>query len=230
MMSSTTTTTRRNQEQTLFTDHSAFPSSSSSPAVVSTSNSPSTSTSGFHHHSQRRHTSHSYPNNVSGSRRGSTSASIPITHNGNSLRRTASETQLHEDEIEADYKDYMFYSRVVNGIMSKQHSFYKDDTLKHETQQCLNNIVRARHDDALNHQHSSGPYFQDHRDESLVSPMMKQPGGQHYYYYATTANNDGYKHQQHRTQRLLRFTTEALSYTDPQDEDTTEEGIFDLEL
>mmetsp|Transcript_130508 Transcript_130508/g.194322 ORF Transcript_130508/g.194322 Transcript_130508/m.194322 type:complete len:182 (+) Transcript_130508:138-683(+) len=71
------------------------------------------------------------------------SASIPIS---NSIRRTSSETQLSQDEAEADYKDFLFYSRVVHGISSKQR-YLQNGYLKYETQMCLNSIVNTRHAD-----------------------------------------------------------------------------------
>ena len=73
----------------------------------------------------------------------SRSESIPIS---NSIRRTSSETQLAQELAEADYKDYMFYSRVVHGI-SKKERYLQNGYLKYETQMCLNNIVNTRHAD-----------------------------------------------------------------------------------
>jgi hypothetical protein len=73
------------------------------------------------------------------------SASIPIT--------SATQHQLAEDAASvADYRDYLFYSRVVGGIKSTTEKQYQNDTLQHENQVCLDNIVRTRHEDteALN--------------------------------------------------------------------------------
>jgi hypothetical protein len=141
------------------------------------------------------------------------------------MRRTASETQLYEDEAEADYKDFMFYSRVVNGIISKQPCLYQDDSLKHENHQCLQNIVRARHDnDATNVAAASAAAANGGQavagEQTLVSSAF----------------------QQERSQRMIRFTTQALAvseghehyydedHDDNDDDDDSEEGIFDLEL
>ena len=77
------------------------------------------------------------------------SASIPIS---NSIRRTSSETQLQQEEAEADYKDYLFYSRVVHGI--RQQSLQNNGYLKYETQMCLNSIVNTRHADIQKQQQS----------------------------------------------------------------------------
>jgi hypothetical protein len=138
------------------------------------------------------------------------------------MRRTASETQLYEDEAEADYKDFMFYSRVVNGIISKQPSLYQDDSLKHENHQCLQNIVRARHDatNATVSNAANGNGQAAAAEQTLVSSAF----------------------QQERSQRMIRFTTQALAvseghehyydedHDDNDDDDDSEEGIFDLEL
>jgi hypothetical protein len=59
------------------------------------------------------------------------SKSIPIAK---SLKRTASELQLTEDEAMADFRDYCMYTRIVNGIS------YRDDSTE-----ALNSIVRTRH-------------------------------------------------------------------------------------
>lgn len=52
---------------------------------------------------------------------------------------------MSQEEAEAEYKDYLFYSRVVQGISSKQEQ-YQDGYLKYENQISLNNIVRTRNE------------------------------------------------------------------------------------
>lgn len=52
---------------------------------------------------------------------------------------------MSQDEAEADYKDYLFFARVVQGISSKQHH-YRDGHLKYENELSLNNILRTRHE------------------------------------------------------------------------------------
>lgn len=67
------------------------------------------------------------------------SKSIPISKN---MTRTQSELQLVEDEAMADFRDYSMYTRIVNGINSKdQHhggSVSNDNEI-------VNNIIRTRH-------------------------------------------------------------------------------------
>lgn len=72
----------------------------------------------------------------------SRSASIPIT-----MRRTMSQHEMTEEEAEADYRDFLFYSRVVNGITDSQ-KHYQNGMLKTVNQECLNNIVKTRYAEA----------------------------------------------------------------------------------
>lgn len=68
------------------------------------------------------------------------SQSIPI----NGMHRTASELQLCEDEALADYRDFVVYSRIVNGITRQQE---KSHNLRYrqENDKCLAHIVSTRH-------------------------------------------------------------------------------------
>jgi hypothetical protein len=145
---------------------------------------------------------HSYPKTAS---RRSTSAAIPINRES-VLRRTNSETQLQEHEAEADYKDYLFYSRIVNGILSQRGEGSSDNS--RSTRECLESIVRARHD----HQHGYSPeYLRRHSEEPL---MVAVPS--HGYYYATK-------------QDAHHYMPCALQPHVPLEEES-EEGVFDLEL
>ena len=68
------------------------------------------------------------------------------------MRRTASETQLSQEEAEADYKDFLFYSRVFQGISQKQHQ-YKDGYLKYETERTIALHFMCKALDAILTQH-----------------------------------------------------------------------------
>jgi hypothetical protein len=75
------------------------------------------------------------------------SLSIPISPN--KMRRTASEIQLHEDEALADWRDYVMYSRIVNGMNEKRAQRMMNHGRrrhhhKSSTDQCLANIIRTR--------------------------------------------------------------------------------------
>ena len=77
------------------------------------------------------------------------SKSIPIS---TSLRRSSSAARIDEIEAEADYQDYLFFSRIVSGIASNQ-SKLPDGHIKYENELTLNNIIRTRHEDAYNMYH-----------------------------------------------------------------------------
>jgi hypothetical protein len=70
------------------------------------------------------------------------SQSIPIT----GVHRTASEVQLCEDEALADYRDFVVYSRIVNGISRQQQRPSRNLYLRQENARCLTHIVSTRHD------------------------------------------------------------------------------------
>ena len=97
------------------------------------------------YHQQHRHRLHSIslPNQEdlydATAMNSSKSASIPIT-----MRRAMSQHQMTEEEAEADYRDFLFYSRVVNGISDSQ-KHYQNGMLKTVNQECLNNIVKTRY-------------------------------------------------------------------------------------
>jgi hypothetical protein len=70
------------------------------------------------------------------------SQSIPIS----GAHRTASEVQLCEDEALADYRDFVVYSRIVNGISRQQERPSRNLYLRQENARCLTHIVSTRHD------------------------------------------------------------------------------------
>lgn len=69
----------------------------------------------------------------------SISRSIPIA--SSSLKRTASEVQLLEDEAMADYRDFCMYMRIVNG-MNERQSWTKLPSFNNGE---IQNIIRTRH-------------------------------------------------------------------------------------
>ena len=121
---------------------------------------------------------HSYPGSNTIVAQKKCSASIPI--NRDAMRKTASDHQMAQDEAEADYKDFVFFTRVVDGI-SKQNSLLKDGSyLKSTNELLIDNIVRARHelqedhveDDDIFHNHYYYPseIQQTRPDSSTVTP------------------------------------------------------------
>ena len=70
------------------------------------------------------------------------SQSIPIS----GMHRTASEVQLCEDEALADYRDYIVYSRIVNGICRQQETNH-NRYFRKENDKCLAHIMSTRQQD-----------------------------------------------------------------------------------
>jgi hypothetical protein len=70
------------------------------------------------------------------------SRSIPIQ---SGMRRTASEQQLCEEHEMADFRDYLMFTRIVDGICKTQQET-KDYKLKHENDMCLAHIIGTRND------------------------------------------------------------------------------------
>jgi len=85
------------------------------------------------------------------------SRSIPISASG--IHRTASEVQLCEDEALADYRDYIVYSRIVNGI-SRQQECSHDMYCRQENDKCLAHIVSTRNN-------------YDHQPQMLPQPSLQ---------------------------------------------------------
>jgi len=70
------------------------------------------------------------------------SKSIPVK-NGGGMRRTLSEEQLHDEERMADFRDYVMFNRIVNGIAKTQHKTLSYST-KQSNDMCLANIIGVR--------------------------------------------------------------------------------------
>ena len=156
---------------------------------------------------------HSYPplTNMSGKRKGT--ASIPIDRQ--SMRKTASEHRMAQEEAEADYKDFVFFSRVVDGI-SKQNSFLQDGSyLKSTNETLLDNIVRARHkqdeeveeDDGFHNHYYYPSRLNIHHDMKIVTPTPEDDSNS--INVVSFSGDDGGHHADH---------------------DYEDDGVFDFEL
>jgi hypothetical protein len=104
-----------------------------------------------HFPSSERVTSCSYPtcedsneNNLTA--RKAKSQSIPIQ---SGIRRTSSELQLCEEQEMAEFRDYVMFSRIVDGIYKTQQET-KDYKLKRENDLCLAHIIGTRNDSHVN--------------------------------------------------------------------------------
>ena len=129
------------------------------------------------------------------------SKSIPISN----IKRTASEIQLHEDEALADWRDYVMYSRIVNGMNQKRAMI--NDSFRRATDQSLANIIRT-HNLPIDGEHE---------------PSYEQP-------YVIPADGFAYPLQmQHLRQYQPRYSiTDNGGVVDTDDEER-DEGIFVLD-
>ena len=154
---------------------------------------------------------HSYPPSTKMGVSRKRTASIPIGRQ--SMRKSASEHRMAQDEAEADYKDFLFFSRVVDGI-SKQNSLLKDGSyLKSTNETLLDNIVRARH-------------------ELHEKPVEKNEGFHNHYYYPSRL-------QLHNDFKIVTPTKDddpvnVLPFSGAEGDhfhnDYEDEGVFDFEL
>jgi hypothetical protein len=114
------------------------------------------------------------------------SRSIPITTVAQSASQMEEEHELEQDNMLADYRDYVFYSRLVNGISRKQEST-QDRTLRYQNQALLKHIVltrygtppsndegcfsnnRSRSSQAQQYQQQQGRGFEDFGDRGTIS-------------------------------------------------------------
>jgi hypothetical protein len=76
----------------------------------------------------------------------SKSQSIPIQ---SGVRRTSSELQLCEEQDLADFRDYVMFTRIVDGICKTQQET-EDYKLKQENDLCLAHIIGTRNDSDAN--------------------------------------------------------------------------------
>eukprot|EP00429_Kryptoperidinium_foliaceum_P086781 CAMPEP_0176191918 /NCGR_PEP_ID=MMETSP0121_2-20121125/4704_1 /TAXON_ID=160619 /ORGANISM="Kryptoperidinium foliaceum, Strain CCMP 1326" /LENGTH=144 /DNA_ID=CAMNT_0017530591 /DNA_START=110 /DNA_END=544 /DNA_ORIENTATION=- len=76
------------------------------------------------------------------------SQSIPIANSNRGP--TDEEAEQYHHAMLADYKDYCFYSRLVEGMRRKQGKT-KDVALRYENQALIDHIVRTRNTQAQHH-------------------------------------------------------------------------------
>jgi predicted ATPase len=126
------------------------------------------------------------------------SQSIPISK---AMLRTASEVQLCEDEQLADQRDYVFYSRLVNGISHSQR-ISQNNYLRMENQICLAHIMQTRQDA---HAAAMAAHHQQQQEEWAFS-------------YHNSPVDKEFVHA---------MTTDALAIAISQED---EEGIFELDF
>jgi hypothetical protein len=145
-----------------------------------------------------QHCTNSLPSTMSRNHR---TKSIPIS---TSLRRSSSAARIDQIEAEADYQDYLFFSRIVSGIASNQ-SKLPDGHIKYENELTLNNIIRTRHEDSYNNYNYN---LQDssrklHSAYGAASPFFPSP---------------------------LNLFPSEYDPAEDEDDDAYESGVFDMDL
>jgi len=177
-------------------------------------NIPSTFCSQRDQHEQQQQHSNSLPITLNRSHR---SERIPI-----SMRRSSSEAEIDRVEAEADYQDYIFFSRIVDGITNKQSQF-QDGRIIHENELTLLNMMRTRHEeDPYGHdQHPRYPDF-----ELTVGGDATTPGHKLSYSFATTST----KAYDSFSSGLSSLYAPFPEYDPAEEEDASESGVFDMEL
>ena len=116
------------------------------------------------------------------------------------MHKTPSEVQLCQDLAVADYKDYMFYSRIVKGIRHKVHDNVHSLQGRRQNEQCLTHIMQTRHA-------SQQPQADYDLGMPLDEPSTTYP--EHY---------------------IRSVTAQALDLVHSEEEEEEYEGVFDMDL
>jgi hypothetical protein len=85
------------------------------------------------------------------------------------------EHELEQDNMLADYRDYVFYSRLVNGISRKQEST-QDRTLRYQNQALLKHIVLTRYGTPPSNSDDEGCYSNNRSRSSQLQQYQQQQG------------------------------------------------------
>ena len=181
--------------------------------------------------------------NNNGNDSSNNTASIPIERNKTTLTAIQQHNQkMAQDEAEADYKDFVFFSRVVDGI-SRQNSLLQDGSyLKSTNQTLLDNIVKSRHNyydgNCSCHPHPEAAVVVEEKNEAAA---VVEDNHTHYYYPSkehhhdlkivtpTTTTSD-HHHYHAATVDVLDHALDTLAFPEFDEEDEDEEGVFDFEL
>jgi hypothetical protein len=94
------------------------------------------------------------------------SHSIPII----SSEKKDDESSAYQEAVMADYKDFVFFHRLVDGMRKKQN-MTKDVQLRYENQALIDHIIRTRHEN--NATSSSGRMPAWHGSSSTANLLSK---------------------------------------------------------
>jgi hypothetical protein len=108
------------------------------------------------------------------------SRNIPIAPQDSTSSRE--EAVLHHDVVRADYKDFIFFSRLVEGMQKKQDATH-DIALRYQNQALIDHIIHTRRDlsSKNNHNHPPQPQWMPAPSSLRSSAQNKndQPQTQH---------------------------------------------------
>jgi hypothetical protein len=144
-------------------------------------------------------------------KRGASSQSIPIAN----VEVSPSELQLHEDELQAEFREYRMYRRIVTGMKAKslESDQLKDHTWQHTpAKESLDNVILARDPRFVPDQQQH-----HHGHLGIVTPDMQIAYNSS---YATTRTYD----------HMMMMPPGAAEVSNHDDFLEEDEGIFELEL
>ena len=129
------------------------------------------------------------------------STSIPIARSTNYSKEDA---ERYQERMIADYKDYIFFSRLVDGMQRRQGNT-KDKELRYQNQALIDHIISTRHGkDAPRMPHTSS---------------LRECGTHHYNRTQSTADLVS------TVSEAVKLANDALSLLEEE-----EDLIFDLEI
>lgn len=152
--------------------------------------------------------------------------SIPIIKNNRSLSNESAEIQDRNNEMMVDYKDYLFYSRVVGGIRRVQ-GHTRDIARRYENQALIDHIVQTRHCPTTSHHHRRSKHHQQQQDLSPTS--IRNYGAVEEHHHDTPSHG-----QVRRVRSRADLHHQAMDFESIQDDslntDFEEDLIFDMDL
>jgi hypothetical protein len=139
------------------------------------------------------------------------SKSIPIARSSDEWR----ERQVEEQEaMVADYQDYVFYNRVVDGIRKNQQTT-QDVQLRYQNQALIDHITLVRNSQRL--------ISSAQTTASKVLSLRLPPSTFRKHHFYTGGNTD--------TNEILRAVKDTLALVDSRDMVANEDGlIFEMDI
>ena len=148
----------------------------------------------------------------------SPSRSIPINNNTRQSRRLARADEAFEREAAmADYVDFCFATRLVNG-MQKRQSMTHDISLRYENQALIDHIIATRQNRSLHHDAAAAA-----AESAAVFPTT---GSRNSYHRTTPERRDSNE----KLRNVRSSHEEDNGLHGEQQHEEYDEMIFDMEL